>query len=81
MTSKERGCQLRVNPLRWTQRHGRKNGKVRLYYTIQKRFGSMGQVGIEIVIEKYLMASPVEIQEHHPHLTLKQIYAQLPITC
>jgi uncharacterized protein (DUF433 family) len=36
------------------------------------------RVGIEIVIEKYRDgASPVEIQEHHPHLTLKQIYATI----
>ena len=33
------------------------------------------RVGIEVVIEKYRDGeSPVEIQEHHPHLTLKQIY-------
>ena len=36
------------------------------------------RVGIEIVIEKYLDgASPVEIQEHYPHLTLKQIYGTI----
>ena len=36
------------------------------------------RVGIEVVIEKYRDgASPVEIQEHHPHLTLKQIYATI----
>ncbi len=34
------------------------------------------RVGIEIVIEKFLEgANPEEIQRHHPHLTLKQIYA------
>ena len=36
------------------------------------------RVGIEIVIEKFLEgASPKEIQRHHPHLTLKQIYATI----
>ena len=36
------------------------------------------RVGIEIVIEKFLDgASPQEIQGHHPHLTLKQIYATI----
>ena len=36
------------------------------------------RVGIEIVIEKFLDdASPKEIQQHHPHLTLKQIYAAI----
>ena len=36
------------------------------------------RVGIEIVIEKFLDgASPEEIQRHHPHLTLKQIYATI----
>ena len=36
------------------------------------------QVGIEIVIEKFLDgASPEEIRRHHPHLTLKQIYATI----
>jgi uncharacterized protein (DUF433 family) len=36
------------------------------------------RVGIEIVIEKFLDgASPEEIRRHHPHLTLKQIYATI----
>ena len=36
------------------------------------------RVGIEVVIEKFLEgASPEEIQRHHPHLTLKQIYATI----
>ncbi len=36
------------------------------------------RVGIEIVIEKFLSgASPEEIRQHHPHLTLKQIYATI----
>ena len=36
------------------------------------------RVGIEIVIEKFLEgASPKNIQEHYPHLTLKQIYATI----
>lgn len=36
------------------------------------------RVGIEIVIEKFLEgANPEEIQRHHPHLTLKQIYATI----
>lgn len=36
------------------------------------------RVGIEIVIEKFCEgASPKEIQRHHPHLTLKQIYATI----
>ena len=36
------------------------------------------RVGIEIVIEKYRDGmTPREIQEHHPHLTLKQIYATI----
>jgi uncharacterized protein (DUF433 family) len=36
------------------------------------------RVGIEIVIEKFLdSASPEEIRRHHPHLTLKQIYATI----
>ena len=36
------------------------------------------RVGIEIVIEKFLDdASPDEIRQHHPHLTLKQIYATI----
>ncbi len=36
------------------------------------------RVGIEVVIEKFLDgASPKEIQRHHPHLTLKQIYATI----
>ena len=36
------------------------------------------RVGIEIVIEKFLDgASPEEIRRHHPHLTLKRIYATI----
>ena len=36
------------------------------------------RVGIEIVIEKFLGgASPEEIRQHHPHLSLKQIYATI----
>jgi uncharacterized protein (DUF433 family) len=36
------------------------------------------RVGIEIVIEKFLDdASPDEIRRHHPHLSLKQIYATI----
>ena len=36
------------------------------------------RVGIEVVIEKFLEgASPEEIRRHHPHLTLKQIYATI----
>ncbi len=36
------------------------------------------RVGIEVVIEKFLEgASPEKIQRHHPHLTLKQIYATI----
>ena len=36
------------------------------------------RIGIEVVIEKFLEgASPEEIQRHHPHLTLKQIYATI----
>ena len=36
------------------------------------------RVGIEVVIEKFLEdANPEEIQRHHPHLTLKQIYATI----
>ena len=36
------------------------------------------RIGIEIVIEKYLDGeTPREIQGHHPHLTLKQIYATI----
>ncbi|MCG8625434.1 MAG: DUF433 domain-containing protein [Proteobacteria bacterium] len=36
------------------------------------------RVGIEVVIEKFLEgARPEEIQRHHPHLTLKQIYATI----
>ena len=36
------------------------------------------RVGIEVVIEKFLEgASPEEILRHHPHLTLKQIYATI----
>ena len=36
------------------------------------------RVGIEIVIEKFLDgASPAQIRRHHPHLTLKQIYATI----
>ena len=36
------------------------------------------RVSIEIVIEKFLEgANPEEIQRHHPHLTLKQIYATI----
>ncbi len=36
------------------------------------------RVGIEVVIEKFLEGTnPEEIQRHHPHLTLKQIYATI----
>ena len=36
------------------------------------------RVGIEVVIEKFLDGvSPEEIRQHHPHLTLKQIYATI----
>ena len=36
------------------------------------------RVGIEIVIERYRDGeTPREIQGHHPHLTLKQIYATI----
>ena len=36
------------------------------------------RVSIEVVIEKFLEgASPEEIRRHHPHLTLKQIYATI----
>ena len=36
------------------------------------------RVGIKVVIEKFLEgASPEEIRRHHPHLTLKQIYATI----
>ena len=36
------------------------------------------RIGIEVVIEKCLEgANPEEIQQHHPHLTLKQIYATI----
>ena len=36
------------------------------------------RVGIEIVIEKFCEGeSPNEIQQHYPHLTLKQIYATI----
>jgi uncharacterized protein (DUF433 family) len=36
------------------------------------------RVGIEVVIENFLEgASPEEIRGHHPHLTLKQIYATI----
>ena len=36
------------------------------------------RVGIEVVIEKFLEGtSPEEIRRHHPHLTLKQIYATI----
>lgn len=36
------------------------------------------QVGIEIVIEKFLEGvNPKEIQRHYPHLTLKHIYATI----
>ena len=36
------------------------------------------RVGIEVVIEKFLDGvGPEEIRQHHPHLTLKQIYATI----
>ncbi len=36
------------------------------------------RIGIEIVIQKYLDGeTPREIQGHHPHLTLKQIYGTI----